>query len=232
MEFFERPTLFDESSGQPVEKFGVRGLFARAAEVIGVAGERLAKVPKPDAINDGAGSERIGGVGDPGGERGSTAFDRGGDRGRRRETDSAEHAGGDGLLASERIAVRQDARLFEFALSHAGGGHPHGCVDGFQLRRATGVDGEGHGLVAVEFPPEAFKTFASDALVAVVLGAKADQFRRELVFRNVFSGEDSASLFEDAVELTPTAGTFPALGRSLGHGGSPSGRVKVALSEP
>ena len=51
------------------------GLFAGAAEVVGIARERLAKVPEPRAIHDGAGGEGIGGGGDPRGKRGAPAFD-------------------------------------------------------------------------------------------------------------------------------------------------------------
>ena len=53
----------------------MRGLFSRAAEVVRITGDGLAEVPKPQAIDDGAGGQWVRGTSDPLGESGAATFD-------------------------------------------------------------------------------------------------------------------------------------------------------------
>ena len=65
MKTFEIPTVFDEIGREPIEEFLMGRGRSGAAKIVGVPGDRFAEVILPDAIDDGAGSERVFGMGDP-----------------------------------------------------------------------------------------------------------------------------------------------------------------------
>ena len=230
VEFFERPALLDEGGGEPVEELGVRGFFSGAAKIIRVAGEGLAEMPEPGAIHDGAGGEGIFGGGHPLGKRGAAAFDGVGHGIFRRDANRAEHAGRNFFPESKRIAVGQNAGLFELALGQARGRHAEGIEDGLQLGGAAVVNGEGEGLVAVEFPFEAFEAFAGDAFVAVVFGAEAEELGRKFILGHLQPRHRISREAEGALELLALAAAL--LGARLCDGGVPFRGVECLLFEP
>ena len=101
VELLEAPALRDEAPREPVEQFGVRGLVAELAEIVGRASDPAAEVILPDAVDDGAGGERVVGLGDPRSECGTAAgrvFERS-DHGRL-GGDEGEEGGRDLALAT------------------------------------------------------------------------------------------------------------------------------------
>ncbi len=73
--------------------------------------------------------------------------------------------------------------MFEFAGVHGVGRWADGVDDEFEVGGFAVVDGEGDGLVAIEFPGEAFEAFAGDTLATVFFGSEADVTRGDLIFR-------------------------------------------------
>ena len=71
--------------------------------------------------------------------------------------------------------------MFEFASVHGVGRWADGVDDEFEVGGFAVVDGEGDGLVAIEFPGEAFEAFAGDAFATVFFGSEADMAGRDLV---------------------------------------------------
>ena len=230
VEFFEGPPLLDKRGGEPVEELGVRGFLAGAAEIIRVASERLTEMPEPDAIHDGAGGERIFGGRDPRCKRRATAFDGVGHGSFWRDTEGAEHAGRNFFTEGKRIAVGQNAGLFELALGQTRGRHAEWIEDGLQLGGASVVNGEGEGLVAVELPLEAFEAFAGDAFVAVVFGAEAKELGRKFILGHLQPRHRISREAEGALELLALAAAL--LGARLFDGGVPFLGIECLLFEP
>ena len=73
MELFDRPAIVDEAERELVEEFGMTWTSASGTEVIGIGGQRTAKVPEPNSVHHHAGRQRILGRGNPVGERESPA---------------------------------------------------------------------------------------------------------------------------------------------------------------
>ena len=110
VELLEAPALRDEAPREPVEQFGVRGLVAELAEIVGRASDPAAEVILPDAVDDGAGGERVVGLGDPRSECGAAA-------GRVFERSNHGRLGGD-----EREEGGRDLALAAAAALHECGG--------------------------------------------------------------------------------------------------------------
>jgi hypothetical protein len=68
MEKFEPPPRAHQFAGQPVEELRMARPAAVQAEVTRCRHDSPAEVILPDPVGDDAGGERIGAVGDPGGE--------------------------------------------------------------------------------------------------------------------------------------------------------------------
>ena len=96
---FDVPAAGDEFLGQPVKELRMRRRRCLRAEVVGVLDEAAAEMSLPDAVDDHAGHERIGRIGEPAGERRATPGDAG-----QRPTDLGDRLG----LGGEG---RQEARL-------------------------------------------------------------------------------------------------------------------------
>ncbi len=71
------PAALDELVCQPVEQFRMRRGRRLRAEVVGVFDEAAAEMSLPDAVDDHAGDERIGRVGEPAGQCRATPRDAG-----------------------------------------------------------------------------------------------------------------------------------------------------------
>ena len=209
----------------------MRGLFAGAAEVVGIAGDGLTEVPEPEAVDDGAGGERVVFAGDPVCEGGAAAFDGSG------KLDAAEHGQGGGfhgLSGGEGIAATEDGGLFQLAIRHAVLWHADGLVDAGDLWCAAIIDAEGKGLVAFELPLQAFESFACHAFVAEVLGSEADELGRVLVLGHVLFLQYSTGGFKDAGEAAVLL-HFAAVGdEGAGgdHGFVPGAVVQLLFGEP
>ena len=65
VEVLERPAVFDQLDGQPVEQFGVGRGFAVGAEVVGRGDDSAAEVVLPEPVDDDAGRQRLVGPGEP-----------------------------------------------------------------------------------------------------------------------------------------------------------------------
>ena len=65
MELLEAPALGDELAGEPVEEIGMGGACAVASEVVGRVRDAGPEVVLPDAVDDDAGGEGVGGAGQP-----------------------------------------------------------------------------------------------------------------------------------------------------------------------
>ena len=59
MQLLERPAVFDESAGEPVEQLGMAGLVGPRSEIAGRANQSRAKMVRPDAVYYHASRERI-----------------------------------------------------------------------------------------------------------------------------------------------------------------------------
>ena len=224
----DRPALLHQRRGQPVEQFRMRGFFARAAEVVGIAGQRLAEVPEPEAVDPDARGQRIVGARDPARQSEAAAFDLRRDRGfAKRRQNARRHR----LTRGEGIAAGQDGGLLEFAPGQAVGRHAQGLGHRHQRRRTAVVDAEGEGFVALQLPTQALQPLACDPLVAVVLGREADQLGRKRRFRHALALQQLARRTEDVRKVAP-AGTRPAARARLGHGGVPAGGIEPPLGEP
>ena len=117
-ELFERPAVFDKPVGEVVEEFGVGWDGSGAAEVVGIAGEALAEVPGPDAVDDDAGGEGISFGGDPVGEgEAALAFVAGefGGCHLAERFRGAESSGGDGVADGVDISAGEDGIFFKIA---------------------------------------------------------------------------------------------------------------------
>ena len=71
VQVLEAATGIAELDSEPIEQFRMARRQSHAAEVVGCLDNALPEVPKPDAVDDAAPSERVVGAGDPLGERGA-----------------------------------------------------------------------------------------------------------------------------------------------------------------
>ena len=73
MQSLERPFLFDEGRGEPIQQGLIGGLHSLNAEVAGSADNTASKVSLPNSVRNHAGGERIFIVDDPLGQLQTTA---------------------------------------------------------------------------------------------------------------------------------------------------------------
>ena len=182
MQGFDRPIAFDQFGGEPIEEFGMRGRFAGATKVVGIARDGLTKVPEPNPVDDSPSGEGVVGTSDPFGKGATAALDVRGQRFGRINPEGGEHAGRHGLGAAERIAVGENLGVLEFALGHAVVRHAQRIGDVGEAWRAATVDGEREGFVAFDFPAQATVAFFGHAFVAVVLRGEADRLGWKFIF--------------------------------------------------
>ena len=71
----ERPPVFLEAPGQPIDQFGICRLLAGGAEIVRIAGKATAKVIMPYAIHNRAPSQSVVRMDDPPGQRQAAALD-------------------------------------------------------------------------------------------------------------------------------------------------------------
>src|SRR5207244_2807823 len=67
-QILDRPAVLDETQGQLVEQFGVRGPIPLGTEVVDAAHQSLAQEVLPDAVDQHACRERVRGVRHPPGQ--------------------------------------------------------------------------------------------------------------------------------------------------------------------
>ena len=68
IELLDRPSIVHEPRGQIIKEFGVRRQTTGTAEVVRIARDAFAEVPRPDTIDNDSGGQRIGGIDDPVGQ--------------------------------------------------------------------------------------------------------------------------------------------------------------------
>ena len=135
MEFLQGPAFIHEAQGEPIKEFGVRGLLGHIAEVIGRGNDAGAEVVQPEPVDEDAGGERVGPVGDGHGKLAApAAFVEGLPLGA--GEDLEELAGGEGPLL---VAVAPDVDVGVTRSSAVG--HRHGGARAARVGQVKGVDG-------------------------------------------------------------------------------------------
>jgi hypothetical protein len=69
VEALDRPAILDKVRSQPVQQALVRGLRPERSQIVRRGNETAPKVVRPDAVDDGSGSQRVARIDDPMGER-------------------------------------------------------------------------------------------------------------------------------------------------------------------
>ena len=135
VQLLQGPAVVHEAHRQPVEQLGVRGLLRHVAEVVGGRDDAGAEVMEPDAVDEHAGRQRVGAVGD--GQRqlpAAAAFVEGLAVGA--GEDLEELARGDGALL---VAVAAQVDVGVAGLLGVGDGHRG--AGAARVRQVEGVDG-------------------------------------------------------------------------------------------
>ena len=178
MQALDLPAVFHEVGGQPVEQFRVRGLGAFDTKVVRVAGDGLAKMLLPDAVDDGAGGQRVVRVRDPLGEGQATTAqfvrDHIGINLGSADLDAqrTENAGADLFTGSLKGATGEDV-AFRFPRGWDFARHPQFAgVEEFRIGAV--VNALHHRLVAFQTASPDPHVLLADFELALLLDAESD----------------------------------------------------------